>query len=632
MPPEGRAAGDRATRKLSCGAEVRGEATHFRVWAPGKLGVLVVPVQGRVSSRHGIALESEGDGYFSALVPGLGAGDRYRYRIGDAEVPDPVSRFQPEGPHGPSEIVDPGAFTWTDVDFPGCALAGSVIYELHVGTFTREGTYDAAARELPELRRLGITTIELMPLADFPGQFGWGYDGVDLYAPSRLYGRPDDLRRFVDIAHSLGLSVILDVVYNHLGPSGNYLRAFDADYFTEKYENEWGDALNFEGPRAVRDFFVENAGYWIDEFHFDGLRLDATQSVHDASEPHVLTDIGERARRAGKGKAILLVAENEPQDSNLISAPSAGGHGLSALWNDDFHHAARVALTGRREAYFSDTRGVAQELISALKWGFLFQGQQYAWQKSPRGAPALDRPAASFVLYLENHDQVANSGLRQRLSALTTPGRLRAMTALLLLAPGTPMLFQGQEFATSSPFFYFADHEASLAPLVDKGRREFLAQFKSLATEAAQRAVPAPHDRATFERCKLDFRERDTHRPFYQMVETLLRLRREDAVIARQDKDRLHGSVIDDTAFLLRYLGDEGDDRLLIVNLGPTRDLASLAEPLLARPRGRSWRLVFSSESPDYGGAGAVAPMPDRELHVPGHAALFFAAVPAEAP
>ncbi len=619
-------------RRLSCGAEVRGSATHFRVWAPGKVGVLLVPVRGRASSPEAIPLESEGDGYFSALVPGMGAGDRYRFRIGDAEVPDPVSRFQPEGPHGPSEIVDPGAFTWTDVDFPGCVLRGSVVYELHVGTFTREGTYAAAARELPELRRLGITTIELMPLADFPGEFGWGYDGVDLYAPTRLYGRPDDLRRFVDVAHSLGLSVILDVVYNHLGPSGNYLRVFDAGYFTAKYENEWGDALNFEGARAIRDFFVENAGYWIDEFHFDGLRLDATQSVHDASELHVLAEIGERARAAGKGKAILLVAENEPQDARLIAGAKEGGYGLTALWNDDFHHAARVALTGRREAYFSDTRGVAQELVSAVKWGFLFQGQHYAWQKIPRGTPALDRPASSFVLYLENHDQVANSGMRHRLSALTTPGKLRAMTTLLLLAPGTPMLFQGQEFNASSPFFYFADHEASLAPLVDKGRREFLAQFKSLATEAAQRAVPAPHDRATFERCKLDFRERDTHRPFYAMVEALLRLRREDAVIARQDKDRLHGSVIDDAAFLLRYLGDDGDDRLLIVNLGSTRDLASLAEPLIARPRGRRWKLAFSSESPDYGGAGAVAPMPDRDLHVPGHAALFFVAVPSEAP
>ncbi len=576
-----------------------------------------------------MALEDEGNGYFSARVPGMRAGDRYRYRIGDAEVPDPVSRFQPEGPHGPSEIVDPRAFSWTDLDFPGCVLAGSVVYELHVGTFTREGTYEAAARELPELRRLGITTIELMPLADFPGQFGWGYDGVNLYAPTRLYGRPDELRRLVDVAHSLGLSVVLDVVYNHLGPSGNYLRVFDAQYFTEKYANEWGDALNFEGPRAVRDFFVENAGYWVDEFHFDGLRLDATQSVHDASDRHVLTDIGEQARRAGKGKAILLVAENEPQESKLIDAPEKGGYGLSALWNDDFHHAARVALTGRREAYLSDTRGVAQELVSAIKWGFLFQGQHYAWQKNPRGAPALGSSAASFVLYLENHDQVANSGLRERLSALTSPGKLRAMTTLLLLAPETPMLFQGQEFNASTPFFYFADHEPSLAPLVDKGRRAFLSQFESLATEAAQRAIPPPHERTTFESCKLDFQERETHRPFYEMVETLLRLRREDVVVARQDKERIHGSVIDDAAFLLRYLGDDGDDRLLMVNLGPTRDLVSLAEPLLARPRGRAWRLVFSSESPTYGGGGAALPVPDGELHLPGPAALFYQAVPA---
>ncbi len=553
------------------------------------------------------SLEPEGNGYFSGLVEFLSAGSCYSLRLdGGAELyPDPASRSQPDGPHGPSQVVDP-AYAWTDQGWRGLRREGQVLYELHVGTFTRDGTYAAAAEQLPELARLGVTAIELMPLAEFPGRFGWGYDGVDLWAPTRLYGHPDELRRMIDRAHALGLGVILDVVYNHLGPDGNYLAAFSRDYFTDRYENEWGQAINFDGPGSapVREFFVENAGYWIEEFHFDGLRLDATDAIHDASETHVIAQIAEAVERAvdRAGRRAYLVAENEAQQPRLVRRRGAGGYGCDALWNDDFHHAAIVALTGRREAYYTDYRGTPQELLSAVKWGNLYQGQHYSWQNKRRGAPALDLAAPQFVLYLQNHDQVANSLRGERIHALTSPGRLRALTALLLLAPGTPMLFQGQEFAASSPFLYFADHGPELSRLVSRGRKQFLAQFPSIAGSEPE-MIPEPGSPDTFERCKLDFAERERHAGSYALHEDLLRLRRDDPAFRQQRSDLLHGAVLSAEAFLLRVFCEQGD-RLLVVNLGQDLPLAPAPEPLLAPPEGTRWRVLWCSEDPRYGGVG----------------------------
>jgi maltooligosyltrehalose trehalohydrolase len=322
-----------------------------------------------------------------------------------------------------------------------------------------------------------------MPVADFPGRFGWGYDGVNFFAPTRLYGAPDDFRRFVDRAHALGLGVILDVVYNHFGPDGNYLAQFSEHYFTDRYACDWGAALNFDGPVAnpVREFFVANAEHWIMEYHLDGLRFDATQAMHDHSEEHVLAAVQRRVREAAGSRSLFLVAENEDQLSELVRPPEQGGMGLDGVWNDDFHHSARVALTGNREAYYSDFHGTAQELLSAFRWGYLFQGQRHSYAKRPRGTSALDLPGRAFVNFLENHDQVANSGDGLRLHSIAPAGLHRALTALLLLAPGTPMLFQGQETGSTRPFLYFADHVQPLAGLVAKGRKKFLAQFASLA-------------------------------------------------------------------------------------------------------------------------------------------------------
>ena len=615
----------RPARRLPVGAELTSPAgVSFRVWAPSARRVEVLLEGG---GAH--ALAADADGYHAGSVAVASAGSRYRYRLdGGARYPDPASRFQPDGPHGPSEVIDPTSFRWTDGEWSGVTRRGAVLYELHIGTFTPEGTFAAATEELPALQSLGVDVVELMPLAEFPGRFGWGYDGVDLFAPAHHYGRPDDLRRFVDRAHALGLGVLLDVVYNHLGPDGNYLRAFSPHYFSGRYANEWGDALNFDGQHAgpVRELFLGNAGYWIDEFHFDGLRLDATQALHDASKEHIIAAVTRRVREAARGRATLVVAENEPEDARLVRPTERGGYGLDAMWNDDFHHSARVAAAGRTEAYFTDYRGTPQELISSVRWGFLYQGQHYAWQNKRRGTPSFDLAPEQLITYLQNHDQIANYGHGERLHQLTSPGRARALTALLLLGPGTPMLFQGQEFAASAPFLYFADHHRELAPQVARGRAQFLAQFPCLATAQMQAALPEPSDPATFARCKLDLGERQRHAPWLRLHQDLLRLRRQDPVFARQS--RPEGAVLADEALLLRFFGDDGDDRLLLVNLGRDLHLSPLPEPLLAPPLWRAWQLMWTSEQPGYGGVGTAPVDTGGAWRLPPHAALVLAARP----
>jgi maltooligosyltrehalose trehalohydrolase len=594
------------------------------VWAPAcrRIDVLVDRARG---DRSTVPLQPEQNGYFAGELPEVRNGDRYQFLLnGELVRPDPASRFQPEGPQGPSEVVDPRTFEWTDAAWQGVAPQGQVIYEMHVGTFTREGTWAAAEGQLPELARLGVTVIEMMPVAEFSGRFGWGYDGVDLYAPTRLYGRPDDLRRFVDRAHQLGIGVILDVVYNHLGPVGNYLADFAPEYFTGKYHNDWGQAINFEGPAPAREFFAENGAYWIDEFHFDGLRLDATQDIKDASATHVIADIVARARAAAPQRRLYIVAENEPQDTRLVRKPAAGGFGVDALWNDDYHHTATVALTGGREAYYHDYTGSPQEFISSLKYGYLFQGQWYAWQKQNRGSSALDLPGHAFIHFLENHDQIANTASGSRLHRRASPGKHRALTALTLLGPATPLLFQGQEFSSSSPFQYFCDHGGDLRDSIRAGRREFLAQFPSTLDPGVQAALPVPDDERTFERCKLDFSERETNAAPYRLHRDLLAIRRSDPAIAAAATARVDGAVIAPSAFVIRYGLGSADDRLLIVNLGADLCLTPVPEPLLAPPEGHEWRLLWSSDATAYGGDGQAPVRTHPEWLVRGESAMLL--------
>jgi len=612
--------GERAQRRLSCGVEVRDGGVHARVWAPACKRVDVV-IEGS-AARH--RLEREPDGHHSGEIDGAGPGTQYRFLLDEERLrPDPCSRYQPHGPHGVSEVVDPGTFPWSDAGWHGVDRDGQVIYEMHVGTFTPGRTWQSAAAELPYLARLGITVIEMMPVAEFPGRFGWGYDGVNLYAPSHLYGTPDDLRRFVDQAHAHHLAVILDVVYNHLGPDGNYLAEFSPDYFTDKYQNDWGRAVNFEGPAPAREHFVANAAYWIDEFHFDGLRLDATQNIQDESREHVLQSMTTHARSAAGGRRTYIIGENEPQDTRLVRPLAEGGFGMDALWNDDFHHTAVVALTGRRQAYYHDYQGSPQELVSSAKYGFLYQGQYYAWQKKVRGTPAFGLPSSAFVTFLENHDQVANSAFGHRLHASSSPGRFRAMTAFLLLGPGTPLLFQGQEYNSSAPFLYFADHKAELRGPVTEGRREFLSQFASLRDPQVQDALPSPVALATFERSTLDPAEREHRAAALALHRDLIALRRGDPVIGRA-AERIDGAVLASETFVLRYFGGAAGDRLLVVNLGCDLELTPAPEPLLAAGPSGPWRLAWSSETLEYGGQGTPPIDPVGDLRLPGECALLF--------
>jgi maltooligosyltrehalose trehalohydrolase len=618
VTPQDRSAERTLLRRLPVGAEPQPGGVHFRVWAPAARAVAL-----ELEGQPPRALSAEPDGYFSALVAEADAGTRYRFRLDRQEnaFPDPASRFQPEGPHGSSEVVDPARFAWSDGDWTGVPRERLVIYEMHVGTFTPEGTWAAAMAHLPALAELGITCVEMMPVAEFPGRFGWGYDGVDLFAPTRLYGAPDELRGFVDRAHSLGLAVILDVVYNHLGPDGNYLKSFAPAYFTDRHGTEWGEALNFDGPGSgpVREFFAVNAGYWIDEYHFDGLRLDATHRIYDASDDHILAAIVRRVRAAaGERRTTLIAAENDAQIARLAKAPESGGYGLDALWNDDFHHAARVALTGRREFYYRDFTGQSREFVALAKHGFLFQGQD----SRGRGTDALDLPASSFVVYLQNHDQIANSGTGRRGHQLANPGCWRAMTAYLLLTPGIPFLFQGQEFSAETPFLYFADHPGELGRLVKQGRAEFLAQFASLASPEMQARLDAPGDPRTFRRCVLDHSERGRHPETVALHRDLIALRRE---VFADFPRQIDGATLGDNAWLLRYFAKDGRDRLLVINLGGDQVLETVPEPLLAPIDGRPWRLKWSSEDPAYGGAGIPDPVVKGVWRFPGHAAIVLA-------
>ncbi|MEC4748918.1 malto-oligosyltrehalose trehalohydrolase [Methylomicrobium sp. Wu6] len=603
-------------RRFPIGAErVPEKGVHFRVWAPERKTVkLVILSQAEdVDPPHPpteIELQSEGNGYFSVIVQEACIGSVYRYLLDDdpQPYPDPASRFQPQGPHGPSQVVDASTFDWTDTAWTGIEAQGQVIYEMHIGTFTHEGNWVTAAKELPELAALGVTVLEIMPVADFPGRYGWGYDGVNWFAPTRLYGTPDEFRYFVNQAHAVGLGVILDVVFNHLGPDGNFLGKFSSDYFSTRYQCDWGDPLNFDGPNsgAVREHVLANSAYWIQEFHLDGLRLDATQQIYDCSAEHIIAAIVQAVRSAGAPRKTFIVGENEPQDAKLFLPLEHGGFGLDALWNDDFHHTAMVAMTGRADAYYSDYRGHAQEFVSTFKRGFLYQGQWYSWQNHTRGTPGLDMPPAKYVNFIQNHDQLANSGSGKRIHSLTSPNRYRALTALFLLAPQTPMLFQGQEFAATSPFFYFADHKAEIAHWVARGRAESLAQFRALATPEMQARLPDPGDPQTFTHSKLDLNERNLHKEAYALHCDLLRLRRNDPVFqASRQSHRIDGAVLSPDAWVIRFFGENpGDDRLLLVNLSRDLHLVPAPEPLLAPPKDCVWDAMWFSDDPRYGGMG----------------------------
>jgi len=577
------------------GARLEPGGVRFRVWAPDARTVEVVP-EG-TTSRH--AMQAGPDGVFEAWVPGLRAGARYRLALdGGAPLPDPASRFQPEGVHGPSEVVDPARFAWTDAGFAGVPLEDLVLYELHVGTFTPEGTFAAAARRLPDLAELGVTAVELMPVADFAGMRNWGYDGAALFAPARCYGAPDDLRRFVDAAHALGLAVHLDVVYNHLGPDGAYAAAFSRRFFSERHRSPWGAGINLDGPhaRGVRDFFIANSLHWIREYHMDGLRLDATHAMVDEGARHFLAELSARVR-AGAGRPVVLMAEDSRNLAHLPRPEAEGGWGLDGAWADDFHHEVRVLLAGDRDGYYVDYRGHAADLAAIVRRGWLYTGQPSKYLGRPRGTDPTGLAPRRFVFCVQNHDQVGNRAMGERLHHQVEPAAFHAAVALLLCAPQVPLLFMGQEWAASTPFRYFTDHAPELGRLVTRGRREEFRRFASFADEATRAGIPDPQDVATFEGSRLEWGERaaEPHASTLRLHRALLALRRR-APALRDARVGAHEAVaLDDVTLALRREAEDGPPLVLVARLSGGGEV-TVPAALLRGALPAEWCIALSTE------------------------------------
>jgi maltooligosyltrehalose trehalohydrolase len=579
-------------------------AVGFRVWAPERSRVEVcveTPGRGAVHPMRRLA-----DGFHEALVPGLGPGDLYRYRLdGEGPFPDPASRFQPEGVHGPSEVVDPGAFAWSDVGWPGVDPATLVVYELHVGTFTPGGTFAGATERLPHLAGLGVSALELMPLADFPGARSWGYDGAALFAPARAYGRPDDLRRLVDEAHRLGLGVLLDVVYNHFGPDGAYAGVFSPHYLSGTHTTPWGAAMNLDGEssRPVRDFFVLNARRWLAEYHLDGLRLDATHALVDEGPRHVLAELQGRVR-AALPRPVLLVAEDHRNLASLVQPEAEGGLGLDAVWADDFHHELRRLLAGDHEGYYADYAGRAAGVAAAVRDGWIFKGQRSEHFGGPRGTDPAGISPRRFVFFLQNHDQVGNRALGERLHHQVDLATFRAATTLLLCAPQTPLLFMGQEWAAPEPFLFFTDHEPGLGRLVTEGRRKEFRGFSAFADPRQRERIPDPQATSTFERSRLDWSRADEepHASTLRLHRALLHLRRDEPLLRDAPGRTVRADAPDEDTVVVELAG-EGRALLVVVRLrgAGTVDLRERRPP-----RGGSWAPVVDTEEPAF----AASPRP----------------------
>ena len=598
----------RTDRELpGLGACVQGGVTTFNVWAPDVRTVELV-VEPDAAPRHARRLSPGLDGYWSGAFDDLGAGTRYRYRLDGADdrvFPDPASRFQPYGVHGPSEIVDPSAFTWTDSGWRVPPLEALVTYELHVGTFTPSGTFDGVAERLDYLARLGVTAIELMPVGDFAGDHNWGYDGAAIFAPARCYGTPDRLRALVTAAHDRGLAVILDVVYNHFGPDGAYAAAFSPYYFSDRHTSPWGRGINFDGPHSeqVRRFFIENALQWVRDYHVDGLRLDATHAIVDDGAPHFLAELTS-AVRGGAGRDVVIVAEDHRNLSLMMQPVEQGGYGIDAVWADDFHHQARVHTAGDRDGYYADYSGTADDLVKTVAQGWFFTGQHSAHLRGPRGTDPSPLQPPRFVLCLQNHDQVGNRVDGARLHHHIDPAAYRALSALLLLAPHSPLLFMGQEWSAGTPFQFFTDHNEDLGRRVTEGRRAEFGAFESFGGAT----VPDPQEPATFHRSRLRWTELEepAHAAVLRLYQRLLALRRSHPALQSPTRECFDIRALDAHTVVLRRWSVEGHDRLAAVVR-----MSGRGETTVPLPEGLP-DVVLTTEDPDV--AGDAQPMAvDRE-------------------
>ncbi|MBU1692034.1 MAG: malto-oligosyltrehalose trehalohydrolase [Gammaproteobacteria bacterium] len=504
---------------------------RFRLWAPGVAAVVL-----RLDEMQELPMTAADSGWFELTVPTAHAGSRYSFRLPDGLlVPDPASRYNPEDIHGPSEVIDTAAFEWSDSDWRGRPWEEAVIYELHVGSFTPAGSFDGVIERLDYLADLGVTALEIMPVSDFPGQRNWGYDGVLPFAPDAAYGRPEDFKRLVDAAHERGLMVLLDVVYNHFGPEGNYLHAYAPDFFNPHHKTPWGAAINFDGEnnRAVRDFFVHNVLYWLEEFHLDGLRLDAIHAICDDSSPDIIEELAEAFRSVrGGGRHVHMVLENEHNQARYLDREDAGVlRHATAQWNDDIHHVFHVLATGESDGYYADYAAEPAQLLGrCLTEGFAYQGEASAFAHGKlRGEPSGHLPPAAFINFLQNHDQIGNRAFGERLSHLASPVVMEAVTAVLLLAPQPPLLFMGEEFATAQPFLFFCDFGPELARAVTEGRRREFSRFARFSDPAARERIPDPNAETTFSACVLDWSaiDRAPHHAVFELHRDLLSLRRQ---------------------------------------------------------------------------------------------------------
>ncbi len=589
----------------SLGAWPVPDGTAFRVWAPCHEQVELVVDRAAGPSVRPLARSS--DGTFSGVMADLRAGDRYRYRL-DRErlLPDPASRWQPEGVHGPSMVVDPQAFGWTADRRPALELADVVLYELHVGTFSPEGTFAGATARLPQLAELGVTAIELMPVADFPGSRNWGYDGAALFAPARCYGTPADLRRLVDTAHRLDLAVVLDVVYNHVGPDGAYLSAFSPYYFSKRHRTPWGAGLNFDGSHSdmVRAFFIENAVHWVHEYRVDGLRLDATHAIADDGRRHFLAELTARVDQPVAGRRALVIAEDHRNLSRMLKPEAQGGWGVDAVWADAFHHQCRRLLAGDSEGYYRDYSGRTDDLATTIRRGWFYTGQFSAHLGERRGTDPTGIAPDRFVICLQNHDQIGNRALGERLNHQIDLAAYRAASVLLLMAPETPLLFMGQEWAASTPFLYFTDHHAELGKLVTAGRRAEFQSFSAFSDPAARDRIPDPQAPSTFRASALAWDERldEPHASTLRLYRALLTLRRREPSLRGGAPSYV--AALDEATIAIRRDGP-ADTFLVVVRLKGA-GATDLSRGLLngrasdRDSRAGRWQLMLTSEDPAF--------------------------------
>lgn len=591
--------------RLDFGANLAEGGVLFRVWAPmaERLSVCVTSPHQAV-----LTMDRDADGNFTAFAEHLAPGTEYYYEFErDRRRPDPVSRFQPHGVHGASEIVDRDAFVWTDKDWKGRSLEDFIIYELHAGAFTPEGTFAGLIGRLPYLRELGITAVEIMPVASFPGARNWGYDGAYLYAPHVAYGGPLGFKRLVDACHREGLAVVLDVVYNHLGPEGNYLGEY-GPYFTDRYRTPWGAAINFDGAQSghVRRFFIDNALYWLTEYHVDALRLDAIHEIFDFGACHVLREMAEAFHREVRllERDAWLIAESDLNDPRVINSPGIGGHGLDAQWNDDFHHSLHTLLTDARNGYFADF-GRIEDLRKAIAEGFVYDGRRSVYRQRRHGAPSVSNPGRQFVVFNQNHDQIANADAGRRSSELLTPEQLKLAAVILICAPGLPMLFMGEEFGASAPFNYFTSFtDPALANAVSEGRRrEYGSFFKD-------RAFPDPQASETFAGAQIDWSETalSPHRELLALNRALISLRKENRCLSNCRKDLTEIRFSEGERWMVvRRGGSSGRGALVFCNLSSeTRGLPVLREAW-------GFRLALFTNEQRFGGTPA-APSPPATL------------------